>query len=108
MKKYDKAMIETAFIWSKESYCRRKKVGAVIAKEGRIISIGYNGTISGFDNCCEDIESYQQEFITISHDFKSKIDLLKKIIEDLKYPVETKNIKVDGVFEKAELLKISM
>ena len=40
--------------WSKLSHCERKKVGALIVKENMIISDGYNGTPSGFDNCCED------------------------------------------------------
>jgi dCMP deaminase len=52
--KYDKTLMNTAKIWSNESYCDRKKVGAVIAQDSRIISTGYNGTISGSENCCED------------------------------------------------------
>jgi dCMP deaminase len=52
-KKYDKTLMDTAKIWSNESYCDRKKVGAVIAQDSRIISTGYNGTISGAENCCE-------------------------------------------------------
>lgn len=40
--------------WSKLSHCKRKKVGALIVKDKMIISDGYNGTPSGFDNCCED------------------------------------------------------
>jgi dCMP deaminase len=51
--KYDKVMMETAHLWAKESYCKRRQVGCVIAKDGRIISIGYNGTVSGVDNICE-------------------------------------------------------
>ena len=39
--------------WAKLSHCQRKQVGAIIVKEGMIISDGYNGTPSGFDNCCE-------------------------------------------------------
>lgn len=39
--------------WSELSHCNRKKVGALIVKDGMIISDGYNGTPSGFDNCCE-------------------------------------------------------
>ena len=44
----------TAFVWAKKSYCKRSQVGAVLAKDGRIISTGYNGTISGETNNCED------------------------------------------------------
>jgi dCMP deaminase len=52
--KYDKAMIMTAYIWQKESKCNRLKVGAILAKDGRIIMNGYNGTVAGQDNCCEE------------------------------------------------------
>jgi len=51
--KHDKVMMETAHLWAKESYCKRRQVGCVIAKDGRIISIGYNGTVSGVENVCE-------------------------------------------------------
>jgi len=54
LKKYDKVMMETAKIWSQQSYCKRLKVGAVLSKEGRILVTGYNGTISGLKNICED------------------------------------------------------
>lgn len=52
--KYDKAYLRIAKEWSLLSYCQRKKVGAIIVKDRMIISDGYNGTPSGFDNCCED------------------------------------------------------
>lgn len=55
LNKYDKTMIETAFIWSKESHAERLKVGAVLSKEGRILLTGYNGTISKTSNECESI-----------------------------------------------------
>ena len=42
--------------WAKLSYCKRKQVGALIVKDRMIISDGYNGTPSGFENCCEDSE----------------------------------------------------
>jgi len=54
MSKYDKAMMATANIWAEESSCNRAKVGCVLSVEGRVISTGYNGTVSGADNCCED------------------------------------------------------
>ena len=53
-KKYDKAYLRMALEWAKLSHCQRKKVGAIIVKNRMIISDGYNGTPSGFDNCCED------------------------------------------------------
>lgn len=54
--RYDKAYLRMAKTWSDLSHCNRKQVGAIIVKEGMIISDGYNGTPSGFDNCCEDHE----------------------------------------------------
>jgi len=54
MNKYDKTMLKTAELWAKESYCKRKQVGAVIAKDNRIVSIGYNGTVTGLENECEE------------------------------------------------------
>ncbi|HBK82889.1 MAG TPA: CMP deaminase, partial [Flavobacterium sp.] len=53
-KKYDKAYLRIAKEWGLLSYCNRKKVGAIIVKDKMIISDGYNGTPSGFENCCED------------------------------------------------------
>lgn len=52
--RYDKAYLRMADTWSKLSYCTRKQVGALIVKDRMIISDGFNGTPSGFDNCCED------------------------------------------------------
>lgn len=52
--KFDKAMMETALIWSTLSSCVKLKVGAVIAYDKRIISNGYNGTMSGTSNQCEE------------------------------------------------------
>ena len=51
--KYDKAYINMAFEWGKLSHCKRKQVGALIVKERMIISDGFNGAPTGFDNCCE-------------------------------------------------------
>lgn len=51
---YDRAYLEMAHIWGQLSYCDRKKVGALIVKDRMIISDGYNGTPSGFENICED------------------------------------------------------
>ena len=51
--KYDQAYLRMASEWAKLSYCDRKKVGAIIVKDNMIISDGYNGTPSGYKNCCE-------------------------------------------------------
>jgi dCMP deaminase len=58
LNKYDKAYLRIAKEWSLLSYCERKKVGAIIVKDRMIISDGYNGTPSGFENCCEDEEGF--------------------------------------------------
>ncbi len=52
--RYDRAYMKMALEWSKLSHCTRKQVGALIVKEGMIISDGYNGTPTGFPNDCED------------------------------------------------------
>ena len=52
--KYDRAYLKMAYEWGKLSHCKRKQVGALIVKDRMIISDGFNGTPSGFDNCCED------------------------------------------------------
>lgn len=54
--KYDRAYLRMALEWGKLSHCKRKQVGALIVKDRMIISDGFNGTPSGFDNCCEDEE----------------------------------------------------
>jgi len=51
--KYDTAYLKMATEWAQLSHCKRKKVGALIVKNKMIISDGYNGTPSGFNNCCE-------------------------------------------------------
>jgi len=50
----DKRYLEMAQVWAQNSYCQRRQVGALIVKEKMIISDGYNGTPSGFENVCED------------------------------------------------------
>ncbi len=56
--KFAKAYLRMAFEWGQLSHCKRKQVGAIIVKDRMIISDGYNGTPTGFDNCCEDEEGY--------------------------------------------------
>ena len=50
----DKRYLRMARIWAENSYCKRRQVGALVVKDQRIISDGYNGTPSGFDNVCEE------------------------------------------------------
>ena len=54
MNKFDRSYLEMARIWASNSYCRRRQVGALLVKDKMIISDGYNGTPSGFENVCED------------------------------------------------------
>ncbi|MDC1188841.1 dCMP deaminase family protein [Flavobacteriales bacterium] len=51
--RYDKAYLRIAIEWAKLSHCKRKQVGAIIVKDNIIIADGFNGTPSGFENCCE-------------------------------------------------------
>lgn len=50
----DKRYLRMAAIWAENSYCKRRQVGALVVKDKMIISDGYNGTPSGFENVCED------------------------------------------------------
>lgn len=61
--KYDKAYLRMANEWGKLSYCERKKVGAIIVRDRMIISDGYNGTPTGFENICEDEEGYTKWYV---------------------------------------------
>ena len=54
MSKFDRRYLEMAEIWAKNSYCKRRQVGALLVKDNMIISDGYNGTPSGFENVCEE------------------------------------------------------
>ena len=61
--KYDKAYLRIAKEWSKLSYCKRKQVGAIIVRDRMIISDGYNGTPSGFENCCEEEDGLTKWYV---------------------------------------------
>ncbi|MFD0992767.1 deoxycytidylate deaminase [Tenacibaculum geojense] len=61
--KYAKAYLKMAFEWAELSHCNRKKVGALIVKDRMIISDGYNGTPTGFENPCEDEEGYTKWYV---------------------------------------------
>ena len=62
-KKYDEAYLKIAIEWGKLSYCKRRQVGAIIVKNNMIISDGYNGTPSGFENFCEDENNYTKWYV---------------------------------------------
>lgn len=59
----DRRYLRMASIWSENSYCERRKVGALIVKEKMIISDGYNGTPSGFPNVCESTEGVTLPYV---------------------------------------------
>lgn len=59
----DRRYIRMANIWSENSYCRRRQVGALIVKDKMIISDGYNGTPSGFENVCEDENNVTKPYV---------------------------------------------
>lgn len=61
--KYDKAYLRIAREWGQLSHCKRKKVGALIVKDRMIISDGYNGTPTGFENYCEDEDGYTKWYV---------------------------------------------
>jgi dCMP deaminase len=63
LNKYDTAYLKMAREWGQLSHCKRKKVGAIIVKDRMIISDGYNGTPSGFENCCEDDEGLTKWYV---------------------------------------------
>lgn len=63
MEKFDSSYIEMAAVWAKNSYCKRRQVGALLVKDRMIISDGYNGTPSGFENQCEDENGVTKPYV---------------------------------------------
>ena len=61
--KFDQRYLEMARIWAKNSYCTRRQVGALVVKNNMIISDGYNGTPSGFENVCEDDNGISKPYV---------------------------------------------
>ena len=61
--KYDRAYLRMAIEWAKLSHCHRKQVGSLIVKDRMIISDGYNGTPTGFENPCEDEENTTKWYV---------------------------------------------
>lgn len=59
----DKRYLRMALIWAENSYCQRRKVGAIIVKDKMIISDGYNGTPAGFENVCEDTDGITKPYV---------------------------------------------
>lgn len=61
--KFDKRYMQMARIWAENSYCERRKVGALIVKNNMIISDGFNGTPAGFENVCEDENNVSKPYV---------------------------------------------
>lgn len=59
----DKRYMRMAQIWAENSYCKRRQVGALLVKNKMIISDGYNGTPSGFENVCEDEDNVTKPYV---------------------------------------------
>ena len=63
LKKLDERYLHMAHIWAENSYCKRRKVGALVVKDKMIISDGFNGTPSGFENVCEDENNVTRPYV---------------------------------------------
>lgn len=59
----DRRYLRMSRIWAENSYCRRRQVGAIIVKDSMIISDGFNGTPSGFENVCEDEDGATKPYV---------------------------------------------
>lgn len=59
----DRRYLRMTAIWAENSYCERRKVGALIVKDNMIISDGYNGTPAGFENVCEDADGHTKPYV---------------------------------------------
>ena len=62
-RKFDLRYLQMSRIWAQNSYCQRRQVGALVVKNGMIISDGYNGTPSGFENVCEDDNGVTKPYV---------------------------------------------
>lgn len=62
-RQFDKHYLEMAAVWAKNSYCKRRQVGALIVKDKMIISDGFNGTPEGFENDCEDETGLTKSYV---------------------------------------------
>ncbi len=72
--KLDRRYLRMAAIWSENSYCKRRKVGAILVKDKMIISDGYNGTPVGFDNICE-----SEEGVTFPYVLHAEANAITKV-----------------------------
>ena len=63
MSTFDEKYMQMAAVWATNSYCKRRQVGALLVKDRMIISDGYNGTPSGFENVCEDENGVTKPYV---------------------------------------------
>ena len=77
--KFDASYMEMASIWAKNSYCKRRQVGALLVKDRMIISDGYNGTPSGFENVCEDENGVTKPYV-----LHAEANAISKVLRDRK------------------------
>ena len=63
LRRFDKHYLEMAAVWAKNSYCKRRQVGALLVKNKMIISDGFNGTPAGFENQCEDENDVTKPYV---------------------------------------------
>ena len=63
MNRFDEKYLRMAAIWAENSYCKRRQVGALLVRDRMIISDGYNGTPSGFENVCEDENNVSKPYV---------------------------------------------
>ncbi len=63
LKKLDERYLRMVHIWAENSYCKRRQVGALVVKDKMIISDGFNGTPSGFENVCEDENNVTRPYV---------------------------------------------
>ena len=70
----DKRYLRMAAVWAENSYCKRRQVGALLVKNQMIISDGYNGTPSGFENNCED-----ENFVSLPYVLHAEANAITKV-----------------------------
>ena len=117
MNKKIQTLMNTAKLWAKESYCKRKQVGAVLAKDDRILATGYNGTISGLENKCEneaiiyDNKHYNSIWDFVKN-YKIKLFNTKKVDIDFYYELkislytENEKMKIYFIIDEEEYKKL--
>lgn len=101
----DRAYLDIASRWSKLSMAKRKKVGCIIVKNGSIISDGYNGTPSGFDNDCEFEDPFNKSLITKAEVLHAESNAITKLAKSTQSSVaSTMYITISPCVDCAKLI----